>query len=684
MFHFSGRGFTPDVPTQIRESTQIDQCTHTTYEDDYDRPKKSKKSRVEEEVQDNKSREEEVKDNTHVQKVSRRTSARILKGKQNISDSTHDLKQKRKRGAILVEDEAVWKYQIPLNKKKKIVAEVKPQEAVPDEKDHFGDDSGQEDDDDFLDDIMPMTKKCNMDIIFKELEKDPKFQGVGEWLKGIDDDAMQSTVEPVVQANVPGFVSTEAVGKLGAGSKLPEFVPPQSMGNLRAGTRLPGFVRPESMGNVGAGAKLPGFGSTFRLSSSSPGIVKECSPVYSQIQKMLRTRTSETETPTPCRSLPLDLETTHQEQKQEEVRVDEVLVLDIGSKREESIEECLVQRDVSRSSDGPLEIEEFEKYLTGDNENEQKNNNDGEDDISNLEGKNSDTERVENSNSEVDVRNTEGRNSGYPERVENSNSESEEEDANPTTKEENPTMEEENTEKEETENEDSEAIYSSKEESMAIDEAENLDDEDLEEDSQSNSSSSEEDLAENNSGNPEDVSKPDQPENREQLNIANFEKSGEQEDIVAEKINEPGGSMAIDEAENLDDEDLEEDSQSDSSSSEEDLAENNSGNPEDVSKPDQPKNREQLNIADFEKSGEQEDIVAEKINEPGGRFVNYFSASHRIPKALDVMRAKGNVIPLSEICRMYLGINRDMVAVYMSSCKMNVVIKYFVQESFKI
>ena len=759
MFHFSSCGFTPDVPTQIRESMQIDQRTHTTYVDDYDPPKKSKKSRVEEEVQDNKSREEEVKENTHVQKVSRRTSARILKGKQNISDSTHDLKQKRKRGAILVADEAVLKDQIPLNKKKKIVAEVKPQEAVPEEKDHIGDDSGQEDDDDFLDDIMPMTKKCNMDIVFKELEKDPKFQGVGEWLKGIEDDALLSTVEPVVQANVPGFVSTEAVGKLGAGSKLPEFVPPQSMGNLQVGTRLPGFVRPESMGNVGVGAKLPGFGSTFRLSSSSPGIVKERSPVYSQIQKMLRTRTSETETPTPRGSLPLDLETMHQEQKQEEVRVDEVLVLDIGSKREESIEECLVQRDVSRSSDRPLEIEDFEKYLTGDNENEQKNNNDGEDDISNLKGKNSDTEGVENSNSvqksgaeddivhaevevenaairnsekervensnlvqksgpeddivnaeveienaairnsdeervknsnsiqksgaeddivneevdienaairnsdeervenshsvqksgaeddivneevdvenaairnsdeervensnsvqksgdehdiwnaEVDVQNTEGRNSGYPERVENSNFESEEEDANPTTKEENPTMEEENTEKEETENEDSEAIYSSEEESMAIDEVENLDDEDLEEDSQSDSSSSEEDQAENNSGNPEDISKPDQPENREQLNIA-----------------------------------------------------------------------------DFEKSGEQEDIVAEKINEPGWRFVNYFSASHRIPKALDVMRAKGIVIPLSEICRMYLGINRDTVAVYMSSCKMKCCYKVFRSRKFQ-
>ena len=216
----------------------------------------------------------------------------------------------------------------------------------------------------------------------------------------------------MVQAIVPGFVSTEAEGKLGAVSKLPEFVPPESMGNFGAGTRLPGFVPPESMGNLGegmrlpgfvppesmgnvgvgsklpefvptqtvgnfgVGAKLPGFGSTFRLSSSSPGIVKEHSLVYSQIQKMLRTCTSETLTPRA--SLPLDVETMHQEeQKQEEVRVDEVLVLDIGSKREELIERCPQQRDVSRSSYGPLEISEFEKYLTGDNDTEQKNNNDG-------------------------------------------------------------------------------------------------------------------------------------------------------------------------------------------------------------------------------------------------------------------------------------------------------------------
>ena len=532
-----------------------------------------------------------------------------------------------------------------------------------------------------------MTKKCNMDIIFKELEKDPKFQGVGEWLKGIKDDAMLSTVEPVVQANVPGFVSTETVGKLGAGSKLPEFVPPQSMGNLRAGTRLPGFVQPESMGNVGAGAKLPGFGSTFRLSSSSPGIVKERSLVYSQIQKMLRTRTSETETPTPHGSLPLDLETTHQEQKQEEVRVDEVLVLDIGSKREESIEECLVQRDVSRSSDGPLEIEEFEKYLTGDNANEQKNNNDGEDNIWNFEGKNSDTEGVENSNSVqksgaeddivhagVEVENAAIRNS-EEERVENSNSVQksgpEDDIVNAEVEIENAAIR--NSDQERVEN--SNSVQKSGNEhdiwktEVDVRNTEGRNSGDPERVENSNSESDEEDA--------NFTTKEEKPTTEEEN--AEVEET-ENEDSEAIYSSEEQG-MAI--VENLDDEDLEEDSQSDSSSSEEDLAENNSGNPEDISKPDQPENREQLNIADFKKSGEQEDIVAEKINEPGGRFVNYFSASHRIPKALDVMRAKGNVIPLSEICRMYLGINRDTVAVYMSCCKMKCCYKVFHSRKFQ-
>ena len=268
MFHFSGCGFIPDVPTQIRESMQIDQCTHTTYVDYYDPPKKSKKSQVEEEVQDNKSREEEVKDNTHVQKVSRRTSAQILKGKQNILDSTHDLKQQQKRGAIFVEDEAVVKDQILLNKKKKIVAKVKPQEAVPDEKDHIGDSElrnspmfpeSDKDEDDFLDDIMPMMNKCNLDIVYKELQKEQKFKNVTKWLKEIKGNVILPTLEPVVQAIVPGFVSSEAEVKFGAVSKLPEFVPPESMGNFGAGTRLPGFVPPESMGNIREGTRLPGF-----------------------------------------------------------------------------------------------------------------------------------------------------------------------------------------------------------------------------------------------------------------------------------------------------------------------------------------------------------------------------------------------------------------------------------------
>ena len=152
------------------------------------------------------------------------------------------MKQQRKRGAIFVEDQAVVKDQIPLNKKKKIVAEVKPQEAVPDEKECVADselqnspmfpESDEEDEDDFLDDIMPMTNKCNLDIVYKELQKEPKFKNVTKWLKGIKGDVILPTLEPVVQAIVPGFVSTEAEGKLGAVSKLPEFVPPESMGNF--------------------------------------------------------------------------------------------------------------------------------------------------------------------------------------------------------------------------------------------------------------------------------------------------------------------------------------------------------------------------------------------------------------------------------------------------------------------
>ena len=270
---------------------------------------------------------------------------------------------------------------------------------------------------------------------YKELEKEPKFKNVSNWLKGIQGNLILPTVEPVVQVIVPGFVSTEAVGKLGAGSKLPEFVLPESMKNVGAGSKLPGFVPPESMvnlggcsklpefvpnqtaGNFGAGAKLPGFGSTFRMSSSSPGIEKERSLVYTQIQKMLRTHTSET--PTPRASLPLDVEIMQQEeQKQQEVHVDEVLVLNIASKREELIEP---QRDVSKSSYGPLEMLEFEKYLTGDNDTEQKNINDGAAILTaTFTGDDNDGIAVQKSPGKDDISNVAGRNSGDKERIENS------------------------------------------------------------------------------------------------------------------------------------------------------------------------------------------------------------------------------------------------------------------------
>ena len=39
--------------------------------------------------------------------------------------------------------------------------------------------------DDLLADVLPNRKDCNMDIVYKELDKDPKFRNVSKWLKGI-------------------------------------------------------------------------------------------------------------------------------------------------------------------------------------------------------------------------------------------------------------------------------------------------------------------------------------------------------------------------------------------------------------------------------------------------------------------------------------------------------------------
>ena len=110
-------------------------------------------------------------------------------------------------------------------------------------------------------------------------------------------------------------------------------------------TIVPGFVSSEAVGNLGVGTKLPGFAPTF---SETPN-----QPTSTSVMRFgglntpyISTHTSET--PTTSASLPLDnlnIEIMQQEQKQQEVHVDEVLVLDLSSQREELMVECPQQRD---------------------------------------------------------------------------------------------------------------------------------------------------------------------------------------------------------------------------------------------------------------------------------------------------------------------------------------------------
>ena len=144
------------------------------------------------------------------------------------------------------------KDQLPPNKKKKIVTKVKPPEAVPNEKEDvldselqnslLFDDDSDNNEDDLLADVLPNRNDCNMDIVYKELDKDPKFRNVSKWLKGIQGNLILPAIEPVVQTIVPGFVPMQSMGNVGVASKLPECVPPQTMGNVGAGTKLPGFA----------------------------------------------------------------------------------------------------------------------------------------------------------------------------------------------------------------------------------------------------------------------------------------------------------------------------------------------------------------------------------------------------------------------------------------------------------
>ena len=81
-----------------------------------------------------------------------------------------------------------------------------------------------------------------MDLVYKELDKDPKFRNVSKWLKGLEGNLMLPAIEPVVQTIVPRFLSTQSMGNAGAATNLREFVPPQTIGNVGAGTKLPGFA----------------------------------------------------------------------------------------------------------------------------------------------------------------------------------------------------------------------------------------------------------------------------------------------------------------------------------------------------------------------------------------------------------------------------------------------------------
>ena len=54
------------------------------------------------------------------------------------------------------------------------------------------------------------------------------------------------------------------------------------------------------------------------------------------------------------------------------------------------------------------------------------------------------------------------------------------------------------------------------------------------------------------------------------------------------------------------------------------------------------------------------------------RFINFIGGKTVIPNPIDVMHAKNKILPLYEICRLHLGINRDTAAALSSYCNMKV------------
>ena len=73
---------------------------------------------------------------------------------------------------------------------------MKPPKAVPNENEDVPDselwnsllfdDDSDNNEDDLLADVLPNRNDCNMDLVYKELDKDPKFRNVSKWLKGIE------------------------------------------------------------------------------------------------------------------------------------------------------------------------------------------------------------------------------------------------------------------------------------------------------------------------------------------------------------------------------------------------------------------------------------------------------------------------------------------------------------------
>ena len=70
---------------------------------------------------------------------------------------------------------------------------------------------------------------------------------------------------------------------------------------------------------------------------------------------------------------------------------------------------------------------------------------------------------------------------------------------------------------------------------------------------------------------------------------------------------------------------------------------------------------------DNDKKRKEEDTPNAGVRE---HFVNFVGGKTVIPNPTDVMHAENKILPLYEICRLFLGINRDTASAFASYCKM--------------